>query len=292
MEMPAPASLPQQQPRPSPKQATRRVVPEPIELLSFDLADAPRIREQADWKILLAQLELRDLDRKIERSVAGMAAEPEEPEPNEKTDRRNIREILSLGEPVAPVRVKDALEGAVDEDGHLEPPLVLVAGKLKFVFDEIESLKAALAAVKPLLVAGDEKLKEAAATGSDILQLPWPELARAQAGRATQTLRAAFEKTRVHLDKTYVDELIERAMLQGRHYQRRTVFGQVCLRAFLETGSAKQDQLLVYLPDSLANELPMFPELKVRIIAEVRAQQDKYEDYPVALRALAVARVG
>ena len=34
------------------------------------------------------------------------------------------------------------------------------------------------------------------------------------------------------------------------------------------------------------------PEMKARIIAEVRGQQDKYEDQSIALRAIAVARVG
>lgn len=272
----------------TPKRAARPRPRTSTELLWFDPAYVARMREHPDWQVVLAERELRDLDRKIERSMSGAAPSFDEPEPQEKVDRRDVFEILVRGEPISPARVKDAFDGAVDGDGMFEPPLVLIAGNLKFSFDEIECLKAAVAAVTPLLPAADKRLKEAVDAGTELLRSPWLTSARTLAERALTRIRKAFADTRRELPVDYVDELVERAVLQGRHYQRRSVLGQVWLRGFLHAGGTLQEVLLLYLPETLARELPMLTEVSVRVIAEVRGKQDKFEIQGLALRAVGV----
>ncbi|MEZ4314334.1 MAG: hypothetical protein R3F14_40470 [Polyangiaceae bacterium] len=50
--------------------------------------------------------------------------------------------MLSRGEALGHDGVMAALEGGVRDDGKFAPPLVLVAGELRFAFDELETLKA------------------------------------------------------------------------------------------------------------------------------------------------------
>jgi hypothetical protein len=269
--------------------AARRPPREVIELISFDAAFMARIREQPSFRVLLAQIELEDLDRRLESSVSGGSPPVSDRDAKSMSERREVFEVLARGEPLGADGVTDVLDRAMDESGALDPPLVLVAGDLRFAFDEIESLKAAVAAVRPLLPAADKKLKDAADAGKELLESPWLTSARRQAEQAALRIRRAFMETRRELLPDHLDELIERAVLEGRHYQRRTVFGQVWLRASLHAGGSPQDALLVYLPESLAKELPMFPEMKARVLAEVRAKQDKFEAHAVALRAVAMA---
>jgi hypothetical protein len=46
-----------------------------------------------------------------------------------------------------------------------------------------------------------------------------------------------------------------------------------------------------YLPEAIAEELPMYPRFRVRMVAEVRLAADRYETHPAALRVLALARL-
>ena len=55
--------------------------------------------------------------------------------------------------------VENALFSAVNEDGVLEPRLIVVAGDLELPFDEVETLKVLTSAAAPLAMA-DKKLKE------------------------------------------------------------------------------------------------------------------------------------
>ena len=81
----------------------------------------------------------------------------------------------------------------------------------------------------------------------------------------------------------------ERALLEQRHYQRRTFQGARHLRALLHP-SGDKGAMLTYLPECLSNKLPMFQRFGVRLIAEVYLSVDQYEAYPYALEVLALAR--
>ncbi len=46
-----------------------------------------------------------------------------------------------------------------------------------------------------------------------------------------------------------------------------------------------------YLPEALADKLPLLTSMKARLIAEVTPSQDQYESHPHALRVVALGRV-
>jgi hypothetical protein len=80
---------------------------------------------------------------------------------------------------------------------------------------------------------------------------------------------------------------IERHLLRRRCYQRRTVLGEEQIRTLLALTGAEA-AVPAYLPVAAAKVLPMLAAMKARVIAEVRPQQDRYEDHPVALRVVAL----
>ena len=86
-----------------------------------------------------------------------------------------------------------------------------------------------------------------------------------------------------------LDAQIDRTLLEQRHYQRRTVFGEPHLRVML-TATPGAPPLVTYLTAELANKLPMFQRLRARLVAEVHLSQDQFEASPLALRVVALAR--
>jgi hypothetical protein len=48
--------------------------------------------------------------------------------------------------------------------------------------------------------------------------------------------------------------------------------------------------MLVYLPESAADALPLYQRFGARLIAEAHVSVDQYESHPFALAALALAR--
>jgi hypothetical protein len=66
------------------------------------------------------------------------------------------------------------------------------------------------------------------------------------------------------------------------------VFDGPCLRALLSKDAAA---LPAYLPEALADKLPLVTQMRARLIAEVSASQDQYESHPHALRVVALGRV-
>ncbi len=215
--------------------------------------------------------------------------QPEEDVPQEVIDRRNVFKILARGEPMTAGAIDQEVADAIRKDGTLEPPLVLLAGDLVFPFDELETLKATVTAVSPL-VAGDKKLKEVVDTVNELLKTPWLSRSGAVAEGQTARIKEAFSQGTRMVPASYLQEHTDRILLEERHYQKRTVFGQTWIRSLYVSASAP-DQIPAYLPESLTKQLPMFQRLRVRVIAEVHMQQDQYESHPIALRVVALARV-
>jgi hypothetical protein len=213
----------------------------------------------------------------------------EEDVPQEVLDRRNVFKVLARGEPMTASGIDQEVADAIRKDGTLEPPLVLLAGDLVFPFDELETLKATVTAVSPL-VAGDKKLKEVVDTVNELLKTPWLSRSGAVAEGQTARIKEAFGQGNRMVPASYLDSHTERILLEERHYQKRTVFGQTWIRS-LYVSASSPDQIPAYLPESLAKQLPMFQRLRTRFIAEVHMQQDQYESHPIALRVVALARV-
>jgi hypothetical protein len=87
----------------------------------------------------------------------------------------------------------------------------------------------------------------------------------------------------------FLDAHLERVLLEQRRYQKRTVFGAPMLRG-LFTPAGSSAALPAYLPESVADKLPLVVQMKVRLIAEATASQDQYESHPQALRVVALGR--
>jgi hypothetical protein len=251
--------------------------------LWFDPAMLPRIREHAAWRELLELLappppEIRYDDE-----------EPPPEEPQEEKDRRDVFNVLVEAEILGEGGLDDSIARAVGPMGAFRPPLALVAGELQLPFDELETLKATVAAASPL-AANEKKLKEILETVNELLKTPWLEGSSGVAEGLTGRVKEAFAQSARLLPAGYLDTHSERRLLSQRHYQRRTVLGRPWLRALL-TPAAGQPPIPTYLPEDLATLLPMFQRFNARLIVEVHLQQDQYESHPHALRTVALARV-
>ena len=255
---------------------------EAIELLWYDPAYAPRIRRQPGWKEIMAQVKPHPLDDDY----------PGDAPPDKRQDLRDRREVFGLlarAEPTDLRGIEAALTNAVREDGTFVPPLVLVSGELEFPFDELETLKATIAAVMPF-VAGDKKLKETVETTEQLLQTPWLKGANSVAEGLTTKIRETFAQGNRMLPARYLESHTERMLLEQRAYQKRTVLGKSCIRSLLTTPGSTE-QVPVYLPESLGQEMPAFLRFGARMIAEGRTRVDQYESHPTALKATVLGRV-
>ena len=271
---------PAAEPAPAPRVAVS-APREVLELVWLDPAFVPRIRRKPGWKEIMAQAKPRPNDDEL-----GGDAPPEKRQ--ELRDRREVLALLARGEPTDPRGVDEAIAGAVGEDGAFVPPLVLVAGQLDLPFDEVEELKATIAAVTPL-AGGDARLQASVDTAQKLLQTPWLNGASEIAAGLTGKIKEAFGQGNRALPARYLEQTTERMLLHQRAYQKRMVLGKMCLRGILTmTGAA--EGVPVYVPESLGQELPAFLKFGVRMVAEARMRVDQYEAQGVALRAVALGR--
>jgi hypothetical protein len=269
----APPPVAEPRPRTMPREVTK--------LLWFDPKGVARVRKHAEWRIVLAEQELRLLDAGEEDDDSAEAT-ADAPSPR---DRRDVFEVLTKARPIEADGVRVALDEAISDDGKFDPPLVLLAGELELPFDELETLKATAAALAPF-AAGDPKLKEQLDAVGELLATPYLSGSAPMAEGMTQKLREAFGQGKRALPPGYIESNTERMLLEQRCYQHRTVFGKRWIRAVLRGGG-----MPVYVPVELKDELPMFRRFRMRLIGEVDLQEDQYEPAGCAVKVLALGRV-
>jgi hypothetical protein len=281
-----PADAPATAPAAAPARTTsyRGPTRDVVDLLWFDPNAIGPVRAHPRWKPMLDQLEPEQADLDLDFDDA-----PPPKQPPEVRERRDVFAVLTRGETTDAEGIHEAIADAVTDDGTFTPPLVLVVGELQFPFDELETLKATVTAVTPL-IAGDKKLKETVDTVNELLKTPWLQSSSGVAEGLTQRVKEAFAQGNRMLPPSYLDTHTERMLLEQRHYQKRTVFGEPWLRSVL-VPSGTQTSMPAYLPESLSKKLPMFQRFRARIIAEAHMQQDEYESHPAALKVIAVGRV-
>ncbi len=257
-----------------------RAPAEALEMVWLDPDFADRIRRKSAWKELIAEAKAGARDEEAESGSREQRKESRE--------RREALAVLRRGEPSSAAALEDQLSAALDA-GAVTPPLVLVAGALAFPFDELETLKATMALVVPF-ASGDKKLKELCDTVGQLLASPWLEKGTAGLGGLILRLREAFAQSARGLPTGHLEAHTEQLLLERRHYQKRTVMGQVWIRASL-TPAGGGEAIPAYLPESLSKELPMFQGFRARVIAELRPQVDQFEAHPLALRVAALGRI-
>ncbi|MEQ9320323.1 MAG: DUF2169 domain-containing protein, partial [Polyangiaceae bacterium] len=255
-----------------------RVPDEVVELLWFDADATKRLRNS--WPKLCDELEFAPRDDRHDSSSD---------DPAEARRHHLHFGVLTEARTNQVSELRHALREAISTTGRFTPPLVVLEGVLRFPFDPIEALRATAATVKP--VSGDDKkLQEALEQVDELLQTPLLSGNTDTVGNFTKHLRTLYQESRRSLSIDYLDETVERMLLEQRRYQKRTLFGGPCIRALL--GSRKDDKgLPTYLPESLADKLPMMTSFSTRIIGEGHVRQDQYEAQPHALRVITLGRV-
>lgn len=264
-----------------------------VDLLWFDPAYVPRIREEQAWKALIASLKkakrtkkdkFDDFDDPFEDAPSRTPDQEKEFE-----ERRDVYGVLTQASTTDIEGINEAIADAVQEDGTFIKPLVVVAGDLHFPFDELEMLKATVTAVTPFM-AGDKKLKDTVDTVNELLKTPWLQSGTGVAEGLTQRVREAFSQGNRSLPASYLETHTDRILLEQRHYQKRVVFGEPWIRSLFSLPGTSQ-AIPSYLPESMSKKLPMFQTMRVRMIAEAHLQQDQYETQPSALKVIALGRV-
>jgi hypothetical protein len=276
---PAPATVP----RAARGSAAREIV----DLLWFDPAVLPKVREHPRFKEILAEISPKPRSPSFDNDPFDDVARDDEPD--EIKDRREIFGVVARAESIDAEGVGEAMAEAVSDDGTFIPPLVLLAGELTFIFDELSALKATVAATSPF-AASDKKLKETLDMVGELLQTPWIQGSTGVAEGLVQRLKEAFSQGVRTLPPSYLDSHTERMLLEQRSFQKRTVFGEPHLRTLLAPLGV-QAAIPTYLPGALANKLPMVLRMRVRVLAEAHLPQDQYETYPASLKAVAIGRV-
>ena len=257
-----------------------------IELLWFDPESVAPIRENERWKPIVEAIEPKEDE--LEFDAFDDKPPPEVPEPAR--SRKLVFGILTRADLTDSEGINEAIGDAVTDEGTFTPPLIVIAGDLHFPFDELETLKATVTAVTPL-IAGDKKLKETVDTVNELLKTPWLESSTGVAEGQTARVKEAYAQSPNRmLASSYLDTHTERILMEQRNYQKRTVFGEVWIRSLLVPASGATP-IPTYLPESLTKKLPMFQVFKARLIAEAHVQQDQYEAHPSALRVVALGRV-
>jgi hypothetical protein len=251
-----------------------------IELLWLDPKRVARIRGRAPWRRIL------DEARSAPPEPPGDPSLPNQDVPAE--DRRDVLLVMARADATDGDGVAAAVAEGVRDDGKFAPPLVLVAGELRFPFGELETLKATVTTATPF-VPGDEPLKAAVDAAKDFLAIPGLSPSPAVVEAVTARIRDAWGRVKRAVPPGYLEAQTERAMLEQRRYQKRTFNGAPHLRALLQAPTDKS-AMLVYLPEPVADKIPLYQRFGARLVAEAHLSVDQYETHPYALEALAIAR--
>jgi hypothetical protein len=260
-------------PSPSPASSDRQAV---VSLLCFDANVVPRLRR--------AKRFASALDPKARPKRAQGVDEPQKAlAPDE---RGEVLRVLSFGQPADPAEIHRALTDCLEDLDDLDPPLLLVAGELRPTFDEVEVLRVT-AQVAQQVAGGDKKVLGAIAVGQEALAAPIAPRPETTLGFVRQIELAAGG---LSLPPRYVPAEVERVLVEGRKYKRRTVLGAPRLRADLVLTKGGEAMPL-YLPDTAATSLPLLLAFPVVALCEIIPREDLAEAQDEALLASALARV-
>ncbi len=247
-----------------------------VEMIWFDPVRAPFLaREEPAWAALMSPpVDLAPDDPGFAEAWA-------------KVDRGDVAAVLTRA--TAITDVQRAVDEAATEDGLLDTPVVMVAGDLQLSFDEVKTLELYVSAATPMAGA-DKRLKEVLDLATEAQKSPFGALPEVAAGWSGRIREAWVKAPNRMLPADYLEANTRRVLLEQRSYQRRDLCNELWVRGeIIPTGLSTA--VPVYLPDAVARWLPLFARFPARVIAEAVPQQDHAESAPVALRAVALARL-
>ncbi|MFS8070879.1 MAG: hypothetical protein ACMG6S_31315 [Byssovorax sp.] len=248
-----------------------------LDLLWFDPDALPRIRGR--FSRLIDQLEFEPLDPHHDLPVD---------DPKASRDRHHAFGVLTQAPVTDAPGISRAMVEAISDKGRFTPPLVVLSGELRFPFDEVEHLKAAAAAAKPL-ARDDKRLSDLLEMVGELVGTPLLQGSPGAVDSLLRDLSGAVSQSKRPLPVKFLDAHLERVLLEQRRYQKRTVFGAPMIRG-LFTPAGSSAAVPAYLPEPVADKLPLVVQMKVRLIVEASSSQDQYESHPQALRVVALGR--
>jgi hypothetical protein len=256
----------------------------PLELVWCDPSCVERVRRVPAWASLL---------QKPPKKPPPPRGAPPPPADSRETVEQAGRADLAVILATATAEAGDALEALVeralsDEATLLMPPLLLVAGELELLLDDVALLEATAQAARPLASA-DKKLKELLDLAGELVKSQ-PRSAPDVVEGLVLRIREAWARANRLLPRGTLEIQPERRLLQRRSYQKRELLGGCFLRA-LFTPTGAQTPVPTYIPAAVAGRLPLYKHFKARAIAEALPRQDASESHPAALRVEALARV-
>lgn len=247
-----------------------------VTLLHFDAQIMPRVRKNKRFAAALAS------KSKGRRTTA--LDEPMKDAPSE--DRNDVLRVLSCGQPSDAPEIRRMLADCLDDLDELEPPLLLVAGELRPVFDEVEVLRTTVQ-VAQQVASGDKKVLAAIAVGQEALSAPITPRPETTLGFVRQIEQAAGS---LSLPTRYVAAEVERVLTEGRKYKRRTLLGAPRVRADLVL-MRSGEVFPIYVPDAASTSMPLLPAFPVMALCDVIPREDLTESQDEALMAHALGRV-
>jgi hypothetical protein len=257
--------------------------PEPrrslVDLIAFEEALPARLRRDPAHAKVLAR-----------GAPAKSFLRPDEPAAPDQDDgdrgRWDVLRLLSFAAPLELAQVRDVVAARFDDETQLELPVVVVAGELRPSFDEGQSLEIAAQIAQPL-AASNKALAALVKQAEGATQSAWSASREMMTGLLRQIEQAANGTP--GLPPRYLSGQLERALVEGRKYRKRVLFGGTRIRADLQFPSGVD--VPIYLPESAGDLLPMLPSLPVVAAVELRPREDASESNAEALVALAVGRV-
>ncbi|MEZ4311858.1 MAG: hypothetical protein R3F14_27825 [Polyangiaceae bacterium] len=243
-----------------------------IELLFCDADLAPRLRKRSEYSSLLA--------------ASALAPDGSPEEQKESQARRDVGLALAKGQPSPASAVEAAFSEAFEQPVFI-PPLLLVQARLSLPFDEHAHLEAIVASASP-----SPRAKGASKPSSTKRASCSRPRACAAPRRSPRTSSSAYKKpfrAGRGASRPAIWKSRREAPPGTARYQTRTLFGDSVIRALCTFASGAV--LVVYLPEHLRAELPLFPDFEARLFVEARPRADRYEARPLALRALSAGRL-
>lgn len=248
-------------------------------LLWYEKQAASALRAERQFESIWADLSARGFDPDLDdEELSENPADVEE--------RRDVFEVLAAGTAVDSYRAQELLSSAVNADGALNHPVVVLKGQLDFPFEELDELKAIVSAATPYTnkdAAALELLRHA----REFLSADGQPCAGAAIRSWIEQITSLYER-RSLLVPGFLAQQARAALLTNRCYQLRPVFGGEYRRTLLQT-SRTEAPLPVYLKKDVAALLPAVQFQNVVLLGELHPPIDDADSAPLAVRVVALA---
>lgn len=252
-----------------------------VELLWFEPATGGRLREVAEWRTVLAKA--KDL------APEGVDYDGPAARSSNSVERQEMWSVLACGSPLSVEEAPMRLRNVTEQFRGAKRSLALIEGLIEVQFDELEELKATMAAAGQH-AASNDRLRSVITEVHDIFKTPWAQQVNLLLESLSAKLREATTSDRkLAMTADEFRQQVRAGLAQNRHFQRRFAFGEKRLRVILVSSDGAH-RIPAYLPEQAARDLPSFERFHARCVGEVRPVAEQGEPAAVAMRLLTLGR--